>query len=87
MAIQLNEIKECFGDFEKDTRNLAYHPVSADEAYERLRIMREVKNDLKDNLNKHVRTIPTVSRVKYERLFETIEELINEECYNVRNGD
>ena len=86
MAIAIDEIRECFDD-RSGARKLAHHPVSADEAYARLKIMRRTKDDLGDELNKYVRTIPHISRVKYERLFEIIEELINEECYNVENGD
>ena len=86
MTIQLNEIRECFDD-RTEARKLANHPVSADEAYARLKAVRKMKDDFGDEINKYVRTIPHITRVKYERLFESIEELISEECYNVENGD
>lgn len=86
MAIKIEDIRECFDDRE-ESRKLAFHPVSADEAYERLRIVRNTYNEFGDAINKHVRTIPTISRRKYEIVFEALDELIKEECYNVENGD
>ena len=87
MTIQLNEIKECFGDANNGSRKIARNATSADEAYERLRIVRKFYDEFGDAINKHVRTIPEITRSNYEGIFQALDELIEEECYNVRNGD
>lgn len=66
---------------------LKYAGYSADDAYARLKIVREVKDDLGIRLNKHVRLMPDEVRRTYEELYLTLKKLEGLEAKYVISGE
>lgn len=61
--------------------------ISSDEAYERLKIIRETHKDLDIELNQLTRDMPYNARVEYEHLFILLEKLEKIELENIRFGE
>ena len=61
--------------------------ISSDEAYERLKIVRETYKDLDIELNQLTRDMPYNARVEYEHLFILLEKLEKIELENIRFGE
>lgn len=61
--------------------------INSDEAYERLKIIRDTYKDLDIKLNKLTRDMPYQTRVEYEQVFILFEKLEKSELENIRFGE
>lgn len=61
--------------------------TDSDEAYERLKIIRDTHKDLETRLNRLTRDMPYQTRVEYERMFICLEKLEKSEIENIKFGE
>lgn len=71
----------------ESTQVLHTMKTNSDEAYERLKIVREAHKDLGIRLNKLTRDMPYQTRVEYEQMFIWLEKLEKSELENIRFGE